>query len=458
MPPAPRHRQSAPPVPPGLSYDDYKEELSASTLQRAVRARSPENKRAAARGKSLGPNASLPMAGGRDVASADARKGRMSVGVRVRPLSAKEEGRGSHACLEVTEGKHIFAYDPDEKMGGIDYLRLDKSKDKSYAFDCAYGPECTSEDVYEGTTKRVIRAVIDGFHGSCFAYGATGSGKTYTMLGDEAMPGVMPRAIRDLFAFAEQEDDWTWRFSMTYIEIYNERVKDLLNPMTGTDLDVREDARKGTVIAGAVEVAVSSLQELMELMNRGSLYRTTEATNCNEVSSRSHAVLQITCSGVEKYLDGTGPTKKQLSKLSMIDLAGSERAYKTDNTGQRLREGRNINRSLLSLANCINALADRTKKSTSHVPYRDSKLTRLLRDSLSGTSVSVMLCAVSPASDQFEETLNTLKYANRAKSMSPPQMPQRQVQEYNPVAEQVEVLKELKESLIPIMTKMTASP
>ena len=215
MPPAPRLRQSAPPVPPGLSYDDYKEELSASTLQRAVRARSPENKRAAARGKSLGPNASLPMAGGRDVASADARKGRMSVGVRVRPLSAKEEGRGSHACLEVTEGKHIFAYDPDEKMGGIDYLRLDKSKDKSYAFDCAYGPECTSEDVYEGTTKRVIRAVIDGFHGSCFAYGATGSGKTYTMLGDEAMPGVMPRAIRDLFAFAEQEDDWTWRFSMT---------------------------------------------------------------------------------------------------------------------------------------------------------------------------------------------------------------------------------------------------
>ena len=215
MPPAPRLRQSAPPVPPGLSYDDYKEELSASTLQRAVRARSPENKRAAARGKSLGPNASLPMAGGRDVASADARKGRMSVGVRVRPLSAKEEGRGSHACLEVTEGKHIFAYDPDEKMGGIDYLRLDKSKDKSYAFDCAYGPECTSEDVYEGTTKRVIRAVIDGFHGSCFAYGATGSGKTYTMLGDEAMPGVMPRAIRDLFTFAEQEDDWTWRFSMT---------------------------------------------------------------------------------------------------------------------------------------------------------------------------------------------------------------------------------------------------
>ena len=164
--------------------------------------------------------------------------------------------------------------------------------------------------------------------------------------------------------------------------------------MSGADLDVREDARKGTVIAGAVEVAVSSLQEIMELMNKGSLYRTTEATNCNEVSSRSHAVLQVLCAGIEKYPQGAS-TKKQLAKLSMIDLAGSERAYKTDNTGQRLREGRNINRSLLSLANCINALADKSKRNV-HIPYRDSKLTRLLRDSLSGTSVSVMRDAVSP--------------------------------------------------------------
>ena len=131
----------------------------------------------------------------------------------------------------------------------------------------------------------------------------------------------------------------------------------------------------------------------------------------------------------------------------MIDLAGSERAYKTDNTGQRLVEGRNINRSLLSLANCINALADKTKKGQ-HVPYRDSKLTRLLRDSLSGTSVSAMICAVSPASDQFEETLNTLKYANRAKQMKPPEVAQKNEVVHNPAAEQVEVLSELKETLV----------
>ena len=144
------------------------------------------------------------------------------------------------------------------------------------------------------TVKRVISAVMDGFHGSCFAYGATGSGKTYTMTGDAEQPGIMPRAISDLFAASTSEkDDYKWRFSLTYVEIYNERVKDLLNPMSGCDLDVREDARKGTHVAGAVEVAVGSLQEIMELMNRGNLYRTTEATNCNEVSSRSHAVLQV---------------------------------------------------------------------------------------------------------------------------------------------------------------------
>ena len=220
--PAPRHRQSAPPVPQGVTYAEYQaeqaEHQSASSIQRAVRAKSPERRR----NRSLAPNASLPMAGGRDVSGGpgnvtanDSRHGRMTVGVRVRPLASKEEAKGAHSCLEVKDNKAVFAYDPDEKMGGIDYLRLDKSKDKAYQFDCAFGPECTSEEVYEATTRRVIRAVIDGFHGSCFAYGATGSGKTYTMSGDEEMPGVMPLAIRELFNLAEREDDFTWRFSMT---------------------------------------------------------------------------------------------------------------------------------------------------------------------------------------------------------------------------------------------------
>ena len=234
------------------------------------------------------------------------------------------------------------------------------------------------------------------------------------MMGEDGAPGVMPIAVKELFDSAAKDDEHDWRFGVTYVEIYNERVKDLLNP-EAAELEVREDARKGTHIQGAVEVAVGTVQELMEHMERGSLYRVTEATNCNAVSSRSHAVLQVSVEALQKFGDGGGRIKR-LSKLSMIDLAGSERAYKTDNTGQRLVEGRNINRSLLSLANCINALADKTKKGQ-HVPYRDSKLTRLLQNSLGGNSVTVMLCNASPAQLNAEETTSALQFAARTKKI-----------------------------------------
>ena len=429
-----------------MDFNDFVKQDAAAKIANAERAKMPDKKKVK---QMVGPGKLAPL-----IDTGGGRKARMVVGVRVRPLSAKEARKGSHDCLEVKQGQEVYAYDPDDKMGGLDYLRLNVTKDKAYTYDHAFGPESTSEDVYNKTMLGVVSAVMQGFHGSCFAYGATGSGKTFTMAGTQEQPGVMPRAINDLFKIAKQNDELQWRFTMTYIEIYNERIKDLLNPGTA-DLDVRECPKRGNIVAGAVEVGVSSLHEIMELMSKGTLYRTTESTNCNEASSRSHAVMQINCVGVEKFA-ARGKEKRQQARLSMIDLAGSERAYKTDNTGQRLREGRNINRSLLSLANCINALADKSKK-VSHVPYRDSKLTRLLRDSLSGTSVSAMICAVSPSSDQFEETLNTLKYANRAKQMSPPDVPKRNEKTNNPVDEQVEVLKELKESLMPIM-KQIATP
>ena len=427
-----------------MAFEDFVRQDQAAHIAASEAAKRPDAKKVK---QMVGPGKLAPM-----IDTGGGRKARMVVGVRVRPLSSKEARKGNTDVLEVKNGQECYAYDPDDKMGGLDYLRLNVSKDKAYTFDHAFGPESTSEDVYNKTMKGVVSAVMQGFHGSCFAYGATGSGKTFTMAGTQESPGVMPRAISDLFKIARSADEMSWKFSLTYVEIYNERIKDLLNPGRA-DLDVRECPKRGNVVAGAVEVGVTSLQEIMELMSKGTLYRTTEATNCNEVSSRSHAVLQISCVGVEKYKEQRG-AKKQAARLSMIDLAGSERAYKTDNTGQRLREGRNINRSLLSLANCINALADKSKK-ISHVPYRDSKLTRLLRDSLSGTSVSAMICAVSPSSDQFEETLNTLKYANRAKQMSPPSVPQRNQRDYHPVDEKVEVLKELKDSLLPIMKQIS---
>ena len=440
-------KKAPPPQQGGMSYDDFVKQEAAKKITKAAKASPLIKKNKNVRGEVIHAGRVAPM-----IDTGNGRKTRMVVGVRCRPLSSREKNKGTHNCIEIENGVDVFANDPDDKMGGLDYLRLNVTKDKAYTFDHAFGVDSTSEEVYTKCMRGVVKAVMAGFNGSCFAYGATGSGKTFTMMGSQDAPGVMPRAINDLFAFAKQEDDLTWKFSLTYIEIYNERCKDLLNP-SPNDLDVREDPKRGNVVAGAVEIAVTSLHQIMELMDRGSMHRTTEATNCNEVSSRSHAVLQIVCTGIERFGDRRKPGKQQSARLSMIDLAGSERAYKTDNRGQRLREGRNINRSLLSLANCINALADKSKKNQ-HIPYRDSKLTRLLRDSLSGTSVSAMLCAVSPSSDQFEETLNTLKYANRAKQMTPPDKLRKQTRDYNPVQEQVEVLKELKESLIPIMKKI----
>ena len=458
-------KKPGPPPEGGLSYDDFVKQEAAKKIQKGYKESPLVAKKTKARtakeGEPWAGYGGAPAHAGKVapmIDSGNGRKTRMVIGVRCRPMSGKELSKGSHNCIEIEDGQTVYANDPDDKMGGLDYLRLNVTKDKAYTFDHAFGTKSTSEEVYDKCVKGVVKAVIAGFHGSCFAYGATGSGKTHTMAGTESDPGVMPRAIADIFKLAKQEDDFNWKFSLTYIEIYNERIRDLLNP-SEHDLDVREDPKKGNVVAGAVEVAVTSLKQIMELMEKGSMHRTTESTNCNQTSSRSHAVMQINCVGVNKFQErGRGkPIQQQSARLSMIDLAGSERAYKTDNRGERLREGRNINRSLLSLANCINALADKSKKNQ-HVPYRDSKLTRLLRDSLSGTSVSAMLCAISPSADQFEETLNTLKYANRAKEMTPPDKLKKNTREYVPSDEKVEVLKELKESLIQTMHQLTPAP
>ena len=149
----------------------------------------------------------------------------MTVGVRVRPLSSRETRKAAKDVLTVTDGSKIFAADPDEKMGGRDYLRLDKTRDHAYRFDHAFGPEASSLDIYRACLQPVVRAVGQGYHGSCFAYGATGSGKTHTMMGESAEPGVMPMAVQELFELSEKEDDFNWSFALTYVEIYNERVK-----------------------------------------------------------------------------------------------------------------------------------------------------------------------------------------------------------------------------------------
>ena len=327
-------------------------------------------------------------------------------------------------------------------MGGIDYLRLDKTKDKSYAFDQAFDWSVPQKAVFEGTANAVVADVIRGGNACVFAYGATGSGKTYTMMGSDQNPGVVLLTVDEIFSRARAaSEDFAVAVTMQYVEIYNERIQDLLNP-ENSDLDVRESKSLGTFVAGASSTAVSSRQELEALIYKGNLFRTTEATNVNEVSSRSHAVLQLRFELSPRFDEQQPGTR--IGKLSMIDLAGSERAKKTDNAGKRLTEGANINRSLLALANCINALADKTKR-MGHVPYRDSKLTRLLKDSLGGHCRTVMLVNVSPAHDQFDETLNSLKYANRAKNIRTKEVTVT-VKRPTPAIEQLAMVRELRES------------
>lgn len=209
-------------------------------------------------------------------------------------------------------------------------------------------------------------------------------------------------------------EEFTYVVNASYVEIYNENIKDLLNPNKREYLELRDDPNKGLVIAGVTTNQVKSIKDLMRLLVIGNSRRTTESTKANSESSRSHAVLQVMVT--KKPLTANYKYQAYTGKLSMIDLAGSERGTVTENRGLRLREGAKINRSLLALANCINALGDKSKKGT-FVPYRDSKLTRMLKDSLGGNSKTLMMCNISPASSQFEETLNTLKYASRARKI-----------------------------------------
>jgi kinesin family protein 18/19 len=236
------------------------------------------------------------------------------------------------------------------------------------------------------------------------------------MLGTEANPGNMFLTLKELFVKIKgQKNNFNYDIRVSFLEIYNEMIRDLI-VVSEDVLDLREDKDKGITVAGLSEVEVESPEDVMELLFFGNQNRTQEATGANETSSRSHAILQIVVEAKDKASGTTADIA--VGKLSLIDLAGSERAAKTNNRGIRMIEGANINRSLLALGNCINALVDNMKKgSKNHIPYRDSKLTRLLKDSLGGNSRTVMIANISPGHESYEDTHNTLKYANRAKNI-----------------------------------------
>lgn len=334
----------------------------------------------------------------------------LTVAVKCRPLKERERGRD---IVRVNNDKEVLILDPDLSKDYLDRIQ-NRTKERRYHFDHAFAPDATNSDVYKRCISSTIAGVVQGLNATVFAYGSTGSGKTYTMVGTQDDPGLMVLSLHMIFDLIRKDNSGDeFVVTCSYLEVYNEVIYDLLEKSSG-HLELREDPEKGITVAGLRCIKVNSADKILELLNVGNSRRKTESTEVNKTSSRSHAVLEITVTRKQR--------KKYRSqvirgKLALVDLAGSERASETNNGGQKLRDGANINRSLLALANCINALGKQQKKGLAYVPYRNSKLTRILKDGLSGNSQTVMIATISPADSQYHHTVNTLKYADRAKEI-----------------------------------------
>ncbi|XP_074972833.1 kinesin-like protein KIF18B isoform X3 [Phalacrocorax aristotelis] len=350
--------------------------------------------------------------------SSSSEEGTVAVMVRVRPPAPCERERAVHPILHVI-GQNILVFDPEEASGPPGSVLPTRGpkhqgKDLKFVFDRVFGEGATQEEVFQYTTRDMLDSVLNGYNCSVFAYGATGAGKTYTMLGSEKSPGIMYLTMVELYKRIEaRKEKKSCEVLVSYQEVYNEQIHDLLEPKG--PLAIREDPEKGVVVQGLSFHQPVSAEELLEMLANGNKNRTQHPTDANATSSRSHAIFQI----YVKQQDRTGSLTwdLQVAKMSLIDLAGSERASVTNTKGERLREGANINRSLLALINVINALADAKVSKKTHIPYRDSKLTRLLKDSIGGNCRTVMIAAVSPSVLAYEDTYNTLKYASRAKEI-----------------------------------------
>nr|XP_046155838.1 kinesin-like protein KIF1A isoform X12 [Oncorhynchus gorbuscha] len=351
----------------------------------------------------------------------------VKVAVRVRPFNSREMGKDSKCIIQMS-GNTTTILNPKQPK-----------ENKSFNFDYSYWSHTSPEDinfagqqqVYKDIGEEMLLHAFEGYNVCIFAYGQTGSGKSYTMMGKPDLKnqeGIIPLMCEDLFTkFNDCNNDSTKSYSVevSYMEIYCERVRDLLNPKNKGNLRVREHPLMGPYVEDLSKLAVTSYNDIQDLMDSGNKARTVAATNMNETSSRSHAVFNIIFT--QKRLDAeTDNTSEKVSKISLVDLAGSERADSTGAKGTRLKEGANINKSLTTLGKVISALAEvdsaqnknkKKKKVESHIPYRDSVLTWLLRENLGGNSRTAMVAALSPADINYDETLSTLRYADRAKQI-----------------------------------------
>ncbi|XP_055689534.1 kinesin-like protein KIF18A isoform X2 [Lutzomyia longipalpis] len=342
------------------------------------------------------------------------KEGKMKVAVRIRPFNRQEMEANQRIIVRVIDEQNLL-FDPDDdedefffhgsKMKHRDITKRVRKK-LPMEYDHVFGAEATNDDIYERCMKPLISSVMDGYNCSVFVYGATGAGKTFTMLGKENVPGITYLTIQELFRQMEElSDERKFDIGVSYLEVYNEQVMNLLTKVG--PLKLREDS-SGVVVSGLSLKPIFSSKELIGLLAQGNLNRTQHPTDANAESSRSHAIFQVHIRMGDRK---TG--QKRTVKLSMIDLAGSERASSTKGIGVRFKEGASINKSLLALGNCINKLAD----GIAHIPYRDSNLTRILKDSLGGNCQTVMIANVSPSSLMYDDTYNTLKYASRAKKI-----------------------------------------
>eukprot|EP00063_Salmo_salar_P006348 XP_013981183.1 PREDICTED: kinesin-like protein KIF21A isoform X4 [Salmo salar] len=365
------------------------------------------------------------------------------VALRIRPQLAREKIEGCHICTFVTPGE------PQVMLG----------KDKAFTYDYVFDMDSCQDSVYASCTEKLIEGCFEGYNATIFAYGQTGSGKTYTMgtgfdvnIGEEEL-GIIPRAVSHLFRGIEERQQAAkeqgrpvpeFKINAQFLELYNEEVLDLFDSTRDLEartqkshIKIHEDANGGIYTVGVTTRTVASEAEMMQCLKLGALCRTTASTQMNVQSSRSHAIFTIhlcqvrVCASDNKdnetdnietdnrIANGNSEMEEYetlTAKFHFVDLAGSERLKRTGATGDRAKEGISINCGLLALGNVISALGDRSKRST-HVPYRDSKLTRLLQDSLGGNSQTMMIACISPSDRDFMETLNALKYANRARNI-----------------------------------------
>nr|XP_013999167.1 unnamed protein product [Salmo salar] len=348
----------------------------------------------------------------------------VKVAVRLRPMNRREKDLKTKCVVEMN-GNQTVLNPASQNLSKGD----PRNQPKVFAYDhCFWSMDEADTDKFAGQDvvfqclgESLLDNAFLGYNACIFAYGQTGSGKSYTMMGSSEQPGLIPRLCSSLFdrTLLEQREGESFTVEVSFMEIYNEKVRDLLDPKGSRQaLRVREHKVFGPYVDGLSRLAVACYKDIECLMSEGNKSRTVAATNMNEESSRSHAVFNIILTHTVTDL-GSGTSGEKVSKLSLVDLAGSERAAKTGATGERMKEGSNINKSLSTLGLVISALADQGagKNKTKFVPYRDSVLTWLLKDSLGGNSRTAMVATVSPAADNYDETLSTLRYADRAKSI-----------------------------------------